>query len=57
MYESCQQSKGREDQDISEEDSEKNSDIRYTITQIKEKLDPVGSTVRYEMMKLCIGSL
>jgi len=25
--------------------------------QFKKKLDPVGSTVRYEMMKLCAGSV
>ena len=25
--------------------------------RITEKLDPVGSTVRYEMMKLCTGSV
>ena len=25
--------------------------------KIKNKLDPVGSTVRYEMMKLCTGSV
>ena len=25
--------------------------------QISTKLDPVGSTVRYEMMKLCTGSV
>ena len=25
--------------------------------QKKDKLDPVGSTVRYEMMKLCTGSV
>ena len=24
---------------------------------LKEKLDPVGSTVRYEVMKLCTGSV
>ena len=24
---------------------------------IKQRLDPVGSTVRYEMMKLCTGSV
>ena len=24
--------------------------------KVKKKLDPVGSTVRYEMMKLCTGS-
>ena len=27
------------------------------IIQLKKKLDPVGSTVRYEMMKLCTGSV
>ena len=27
------------------------------FNQIKFKLDPVGSTVRYEMMKLCTGSV
>ena len=31
--------------------------ILPTITQRKSKLDPVGSTVRYEMMKLCSGSV
>ena len=25
--------------------------------EIQKKLDPVGSTVRYEMMKLCTGSV
>ena len=28
-----------------------------TQTQQDEKLDPVGSTVRYELMKLCAGSI
>ena len=27
------------------------------VCQCHEKLDPVGSTVRYEMMKLCTGSV
>ena len=27
------------------------------LVQIAMKLDPVGSTVRYEMMKLCNGSV
>ena len=27
------------------------------VYQVKHKLDPVGSTVRYEMMKLCTGSV
>ena len=28
-----------------------------TKTQTMRKLDPIGSTVRYEMMKLCTGSV
>ena len=28
-----------------------------TFEKIEPKLDPVGSNVRYEMMKLCTGSL
>ena len=28
----------------------------YVVAYLK-KLDPVGSTVRYEMMKLCTGSV
>ena len=27
------------------------------ITQCKNKLDPVGSTVRYEVVELCTGTL
>ena len=27
-----------------------------TVSKAVQKLDPVGSTVRYEMMKLCTGS-
>ena len=29
----------------------------HNVGKIEEKLDPVGSTVRYEMMKLCTGSV
>ena len=35
----------------------KNDKEGELIRQPKEKLDPVGSTVRYEMMKLCTGSV
>ena len=36
-----------------------NKKMRKVEEQRKEneKLDPVGSTVRYEMMKLCTGSV
>ena len=33
------------------------SALKMTKCQITCKLDPVGSTVRYEMMKLCTGSV
>ena len=31
--------------------------LKKIDTKFNEKLDPVGSTVRYEMMKLCTGSV
>ena len=30
---------------------------KSSLQSLQEKLDPVGSTVRYELMKLCTGSV
>ena len=38
-------------------DSKRNVFHRLAGHLFNEKLDPVGSTVRYEMMKLCTGSV
>jgi len=34
-----------------------NSDPASNLSDANDKLDPVGSTVRYEMRKLCTGSV
>ena len=38
---------------------ERTSWVKETVEKVERepKLDPVGSTVRYEMMKLCAGSV
>ena len=33
------------------------SQEKFLEQKVNVKLDPVGSTVRYEMMKLCAGSV
>ena len=56
-------SAGRETGSTSDEENSR--DIQILIwshqnsctCQKEDKLDPVGSTVRYEMMKLCTGSV
>ena len=43
--------------DLQEHEKREHSGVAVPCPKCNKKLDPVGSTVRYEMMKLCAGSV